>query len=68
VGEKRLELEEIKGRRLDDLLREVLRNREPVTVVMEEGQAVEIRPVGLRPLPELEGSMPPGWKDALYAR
>ncbi len=68
MAEKKVHLDEVKERALDDLLREVLRTQEPVTVVMEEGQAVEIRPVGLKPLPELEGSVPPGWKDGIYAR
>ena len=68
MGERKLNLEDIKGRTLDDLLHEVLRDREPVTVVMEEGQAVEIRPVGLKPLPVLEGSVPAGWKDGIYTR
>ena len=36
-------------------MREIIHNRESVTVVVEEGQEVEIRPVGLEPLPELEG-------------
>ena len=68
MGERKLNLEDIKGRTLDDLLHEVLRDREPVTVVMKEGQAVEIRPVGLKPLPVLKGSVPAGWKDGIYTR
>ena len=68
MGEKKLNLEDVKGRALGDLLREVLRNQEPVTVVMEEGLAVEIRPVGLKPLPVLKGSVPSGWKDGIYTR
>ena len=68
MAERRLNLADVKSRSLDDLLREVLQNREPVTVVVEEGQEVEIRPVGLKPLPELDGSVPQGWKDGIYAR
>ena len=68
VGERKLNLADVKDRALDDLLREIIHNRESVTVVVEEGQEVEIRPVGLKPLPELEGSIPAGWKDGIYAR
>ena len=68
MGKKKLNLADVKSRSLDDLLREVLQNQEPVRVVVEEGQEVEIRPVGLKPLPELEGSIPAGWKDGIYAR
>ena len=39
-----------------------------VTVVDEKGHTVEIRPVGLTPLPELEGSVPKNWKDGNYAQ
>lgn len=60
-------LEELKGRSLEDLLHEVARSREPITVVLREGEQVTIEPGSqLRPLPELEGSVPEGWKDAVY--
>ena len=68
MGKKKLNLVDIKNRPVDDLLREVIQNREPVTVVVEKGQEVEIRPVRLKPLPELEGSIPSGWKDGIYAK
>ena len=60
-------LEELKGRSLEELLHEVARSREPITVVLEEGDSVTIEPTSqLRPLPVLEGSVPEGWKDAIY--
>lgn len=60
-------LEELKGRTLEDLLHEVARSREPLTVVLEEGEAVTIEPASqLKPLPRLEGRVPEGWKDAVY--
>lgn len=60
-------LEELKGRSLEEVLHEVARSREPVTVVLEEGELVTIGPGSqLRPLPELEGRVPEGWKDAVY--
>ncbi len=68
MDHKKLNLADVKNRSLDDLLREIILNRVPVTVVLEKGQEVEIRPIGLKSLPELEGSMPAGWKDGIYAR
>ena len=69
MPEKTLTVDEVKGHALDDLLREVARNHESITVVLEQGQAVEIRSLdSLKPLPELEGSIPAGWKDDIYAR
>ena len=39
-----------------------------MTVQLPDGKAVVIEPKqGLKPLPELEGCVPNGWKDALYA-
>jgi hypothetical protein len=60
-------LEELKGRTLEDLLHEVARSRRPLKVVLEEGESVTIEPASqLRPLPQLEGYVPEGWKDAVY--
>jgi hypothetical protein len=60
-------LEELKGRTLEELLHEVARSREPITVVLEEGELVTIEPTSqLKPLPELDGRVPEGWKDAIY--
>jgi hypothetical protein len=60
-------LDELKGRSLEDLLHEVARSREAITVVLEEGELVTIEPTKqLKPLPELEGSVLEGWKDAIY--
>jgi hypothetical protein len=60
-------LEKLKGRTLVELLHEAARSREPLTVVLEEGKSVSIKPTPqLRPLPRLEGRVPEGWKDAIY--
>ena len=60
-------LEELKGRTLEELLSEVARSREPITVVLEEGGSVTIEPTSpLKPLPWLDGHIPEGWKDAAY--
>jgi len=54
---------------LGDLLHEVVRSHEAIRIVLDGGETVEIRPLDtLEPLPELEGFVPNGWKDALYAR
>jgi hypothetical protein len=57
----------LKGRTLEELLREVARSRESITVELEEGELVTIEPATqLKPLPELDGRVPEGWKDATY--
>ena len=69
MSERTLTMNEVKGRPLDELLREVVQNRETVTIILEQGQALEIRPLeSLKPLPELEGFVPEEWKDGIYAR
>jgi hypothetical protein len=60
-------LAELKGRTLEELLQEVARSREPITIVLEEGESVTIEPTQqLKPLPRLDGRVPEGWKDAIY--
>jgi hypothetical protein len=60
-------LEELKERTLEELLHEVVRSQEPITVVLEEGESVTIAPtLQLKPLPELDGRVPEGFKDAVY--
>lgn len=60
-------LEELKGHTLEELLHEVARSREPITVILEEGESVNIEPAPrLKPLPRLDGRVPEGWKDAVY--
>jgi hypothetical protein len=52
---------------LGEFLEEVARRHETVTVVLDEGGSVMLQPVpALKPLPALEGSVPEGWKDAIY--
>jgi hypothetical protein len=60
-------LAESKWRTLEEILREVARSRESMTVILEEGEVVNINPASqLKPLPELDGRLPEGWKDAVY--
>ena len=59
-------LEELKGCTLEELLHEVARSQESITVVLEEGELITIEPaLQLKPLPVLDGSVPEGWKDAV---
>ena len=62
-----IQLDELKGRRVEDVLREVASNQEMLTVRLPEGPAITIQPAGeLKPLPVLEGRVPEGWKDGIY--
>jgi hypothetical protein len=60
-------LDEVRERPVDELFHEVINEREAVTVVLASGEMVVIQPApSLKPLPELEGFVPEGWKDAVY--
>jgi hypothetical protein len=60
-------LEELKGQTLEELLYEVARSRESITVVLKEGESVTIELASsLKLLPVLEGRVSEGWKDAIY--
>jgi hypothetical protein len=62
-----LTLEELKEQMLEDVLQDVVKQQRPLTVRLPGGETVAIQPSPrLRPLPTLEGSVPEGWKDALY--
>jgi hypothetical protein len=54
---------------IENVLQAVAEQQVKVTVLLPSGKEVIIEPkVTLQPLPELEGRVPEGWKDALYAR
>ncbi len=60
-------LEELKGRTLEELLQEVSRSGKLIIVILAEGESVNIELAPrLKPLPRLDGSVPEGWKDAVY--
>ena len=61
-----LTLADLKEGSLDKLLQEVADQHLTVTVLLPDGKEVVIEPKrDLQPLPELEGRIPEGWKDAL---
>ena len=67
MGNQVLTLDDLKEQTLEDVLRQVVRQQEALTVRLPEGETVAIQPSPhLRPLPVLEGFVPEGWKDALY--
>ncbi len=64
-----LTLAELKGSSLEKILQDVADRHLIVTVLLPNGKEVVIEPKpSLQPLPELEGRVPEGWKDAVYAR
>ena len=69
MGAQVLTLDEVKGRTFEDVIQDILAQDAIVTVLLPDGKAVVIEPKPrLKPLPELPGRLPEGWKDAIYAR
>lgn len=60
-------LEELKHKSLEEILSMVLTSDQAVAVRLPTGAEVIIQPKPhLKPLPTLEGYVPPGWKEAIY--
>lgn len=58
-----------RDRDIAEIVRKVARDHKGVKVVLGESGSVLVLPLAdLPPLPELEGSVPEGWKDAIYGR
>ena len=69
MADQPLTLEELKGRPLEEVLQDVADRGTAVTVLLPDGKEVVIEPKQrLKPLPKLEGRIPEGWQDAIYAR
>ena len=68
MASQTLTLEELKHIPLDEIIRQVLDQRKTVTIRVSDDQEVtiQVKPK-LKPLPVLEGYIPEGWKDAIYA-
>ena len=64
-----LTLDQLKEQPLEKILQEVADHQSTVTVRLPDGREVVIEPKPvLKPLPELQGRVPEGWKDAIYGR
>jgi hypothetical protein len=63
-----LVLEDIRERSLEEILWNVVKDSTRIVIRMPDGEEVviELKP-RLEPLPVLEGYVPEGWKDAVYA-
>jgi hypothetical protein len=69
MGAHVLTFDEVRGRTFEDVIQDILAQEAIVTVLLPDGNAVVIEPkLRLKPLPELPGRLPEGWKDAIYAR
>jgi hypothetical protein len=69
MAERTVTLETLRGQPFEEILRDVAAQQQALTVLLPDGQEVIIEPkVCLKPLPVLEGYVPKGWKDAMYAR
>jgi hypothetical protein len=69
MADQTLTLAELKGASIEKILQDVVEQQLIVTVLLPNGKEVVIEPKPtLQPLPELEGCVPEGWKDAVYAR
>jgi len=69
MGAQVLTLDDLKGRPFEDVIQDIAAKETTVTILLPDGKAVVIEPKPrLKPLPELPGRLPEGWKDAIYAR
>ena len=61
--EQTVTLEALTGERLEDLLRRIADQQAAVTVLMPDGNEIVIElKRRFKPLPTLEGSVPPAWR------
>lgn len=69
MGAQVLTLDEVEGRSFEEVIQAIAAKESTVTVLLPDGKVVVIEPKPrLKPLPELQGRLPEGWKDAIYAR
>ncbi|HXH13072.1 MAG TPA: hypothetical protein VNP04_25285 [Alphaproteobacteria bacterium] len=68
MGRQALTLDDVKGRSFEEVIQDIAGQESTVTVLLPDGKALIIQPKPrLKPLPKLEGRVPEGWKDAIYA-
>ena len=67
IVDRTVVLDELKECTLEELQREVVRRQEALTVCLQDGETVAVQlSRRLKPLPELEGFIPEGWKQTIY--
>jgi hypothetical protein len=61
-------LDELKSLSLEEFLDTVLKQGKTLTVRFPTGETIVVQPQSqLQSLPVLDGSIPKGWKDAIYS-
>ena len=69
MTEQAVTLQSLQGQGLDEFLQRIADQQTVVTVRLPDGREVVIESKRrLQPLPALKGTIPCGWKDAIYAR
>jgi len=64
---RQVELDDLRGRTLEDVLTEVAKHVQILTVQLPNGEEVRIEPVRkLEPLPVFDSSIDENWKDGIY--
>ena len=64
---KTITIEELKHKSLEEILQSVSTSQQALAIRMPNGMGVVIQPKPqLKPLPVLEGYLPPGWKETIY--
>jgi hypothetical protein len=67
MSSQTLKLEAIKDIAVGEIIWQVLRERQTLTIWVSSDQEVVIEPKQkLKPLPVLDGYIPQGWQDAIY--
>ena len=69
MTDRQMTLDQLKRQPLEKVLKDIADQRSRVTVTLADGREIVIGPkIQLKPLPKLEGTIPTGWKAAVYAR
>jgi hypothetical protein len=62
-----LTIEELKDVSFEEIIRQLLSQRKPLTILISDEEEVSIQLRSrLKPLLVLDGSIPAGWKEAIY--
>jgi len=67
MARRTLSLDELRTRSIEEIVNSVAELRDGINVVLPNGDEVVIQPKPrMQPLPVLDGSIPSGWKEAIY--